>query len=139
MKKYLEENGKMFVDGKEVKFVEDPVIYVPDEIEFEKYPEMLGMKFDKNSSLAFLKGNGLHVSRFCEFNKTKCKLTPCKWEDLEIGDWGFRHDTPNPLVFNTKILYMLKVSDFKYRYIDMYENIILSQPEFKYYWKVEGV
>lgn len=85
---------------KEPKFKKEDIekdILVPENIQIYRYPnanfgDNLWILFnDINQALGFNSGTNQWIvsSMLDGYSKAKCKLTPCKREDLKAGDTGF--------------------------------------------------
>jgi len=116
------------------KKAEDKSIPVPDNIEFEKISECkVGLKFDENRVLYYF--DGWRVTDYDNIHKVKTKLVPCKREDLKTGDWAYHWDKKNP-DFRNKLYYGLIIDYKSHRFIENNKDIIVSESEWKYWWKV---
>jgi len=117
--------------------VKEEIIYVPDCIEFYDCGS-LGIKFDCNGILFW----SFHNKRFevyalYGFRKIpKLKLTPCKREDLKVGDFAFGTDYENP-DSTEKSKYCLIVNKFEYKYIVDDKDTHTNDICWDYWYKVE--
>jgi len=107
---------------------------VPENIEFEATDnDMVGLKFDGDRSLWFY--TNWNVSVCYTINKVKCKLVPCKREDLKPGDWAFRCDNKEP-DFSEKSLYCLIIDDKDYLSVRCDSVVGLDSTSYEYWYKV---
>ena len=98
-------NGKEYSEDTLQKALEayvkpDNTIYVPEGIEFEEgisSKEGLGLVFGNKHSIFWDYNDGMWKVYYSDLRrKTKCKLIPCKREDLEVGDWGYGTNYQDP-------------------------------------------
>lgn len=64
----------------------------------------------------------------------KCKLVPCKLEDIKIGDVFYMNDESN-YSFDILHWYAIKLDDDKYKYW-ISNDCVEWSVKFNYYWKV---
>ena len=67
----------------------------------------------------------------------KCKLTPCKYGDLEPWDVFYKSDYKKPN-FKDLLFYSIKLNDNGYQYWAGKDCVNNGQP-WNYYWKVEPI
>ena len=116
----------------------EEIILVPDEIKINK-PIMWYSMWILNKDLELLY-NYRHqkwaaIPSFDTDHLIKCKLTPCKYGDLEPWDVFYRSDTKNP-DFNDLFFYAIKLDDWSYQYWE-YKDCRNSDKTWSHYWKVE--
>lgn len=124
--------------GKEIeklKSQQDEVIYVPDNIQFEKWcgtGDNLGLVFDIDRVLCTL-FNRLRVSEADESCFVKCKLV--KVDKPQAGNWYYCNDEDSP-VFNQKQYYHKYISNKEYYYVSFNKDIKKNDRVLKNYWQV---
>ena len=93
--------------------------------------------FNENKQILGVRDNVYFVSVTTDRTPTPCTLTPCKREDLEVGDTAFRSDfkTPN---FSDISFYCKILPDMEYVYTDG-DDSITDDLNFNYWWKVEKI
>jgi len=123
---------------KELAKKEDDIILVPDKIKITQsimWYSMWIVNQDKELLYNYLYENWAVSSWFDTDQLIKCKLTPCKYEDLKPWDVFYRSDTKNP-DFNDLFFYAIKLNRWSYQYWD-YQDCRNSDKTWSYYWKVE--
>ena len=64
----------------------------------------------------------------------KCKLVPCEWNDIEVGDTFYMNDESN-YSFDILHLYAIKLDNYNHKYWSG-NDCLESNVDFIYYWKV---
>ena len=67
----------------------------------------------------------------------KCKLTPCKYEDLEAWDVFYRSDEEDE-DFESPNRYAIKINDWSYQYWEE-NNCVNGYHTWNHYWKVQAI
>ena len=114
------------------------IILVPDEIKITKsimWYSMWIVNQNKELLYNYLYQNWAVSSSFDTDQLIKCKLTPCKYEDLQPWDLFYRSEDED---FKDLIWYAIKLNDWTYQYWDDQDcrNRAIT---WEYYWKVEAI
>lgn len=112
------------------------VILIPDNIQITKSKYEYGMGIVNWIQQLFYDTKDHHwiVEWYNEIGKIKCKLTPCKYEDLKPWDIFYRDNNNNP-AFNDLIWYAVKLKEW-YQFWDC-KDCNYSSSIYDYNWKVE--
>lgn len=116
------ENGYTVVEYGEKEIYDiNKDILVPDNIEIHRYPnanfgDNLWVLFNGiNQALGFNSDTNQWIvsSMLSGYSKAKCKLTPCKREDLKAGDTAFFSDITEPIDISNSGCYC-KILDYQH-------------------------
>ena len=123
---------------KELANKEDDIILVPDNIKITQSMRWYSMWLEnQNKELLY---NYLYqdwgISSWFDTDQLiKCKLTPCKYEDLEPWDLFYRSNLKDS-DFGHLYQYALKLDDWSYQYWDD-QHCRNGNGTYRHYWKVE--
>ena len=121
----------------------DPVIYVPEGIEFEDDDlGVLGLRFGNDQDLWWNHYNKFWmVTKFPECKKVKTKLTPIDRKDLKAGDWAYinNHNRIDSYDLKEKVYYKLILDKKRHVCVGEDMNVCVAEYGYDYWWKVEKV
>ena len=126
---------------KELANKEDDIILVPDKIKITQSIMWYSMWIvNQNKELLY---NYLYqdwgVSSWFDTDQLiKCKLTPCKYEDLKPWDLFYRSDEEDEDFGSPHNWYAIKLNDWSYQFWEG-NNCINGSTNWNYYWKVEPI
>ena len=140
-KELLQKADELIKEANELKeLANQEEILVPDNIKIIKYPPEFGIwlwiiNWEKAIHYDYDKKD------WCVYFNTgtpvKCKLTPCKYEDLEAWDLFYRSDEEDE-DFGSPHKYAIKINDWSYQFWEG-NNCINGSTNWNYYWKVEPI
>lgn len=137
--KILDDIVKVINDGKSKP--KDPVIYIPEGIEFKEiiFAGTLGLEFG-NSQVLFYSGSMWMVSN-SGGETIKTKLTPIDRKDLKAGDWAYinNHNRIDSYDLKEKAYYKLILDKKRHVCVGEDMNVRVAEYGYDYWWKVEKV
>ena len=128
---------------KELANQEENISLVPDEIKITKSIHWYSMWIINWNHELHYNYHNYHDQNWCVGSSfdtdhlIKCKLTPCKYEDLEAWDVFFRSQLEEPHL-QSLFLYAIKINNWNYQFWDGTDSRNSATP-WEYYWKVEAL
>ena len=141
-KELLQKADEVIKKANELKKLanDQDIILVPDEIKIAKSIFWCSMAIiNKNHELYYNYHNKSWavISDYETKNLIKCKLTPCKYEDLKPWDL-FYFDNDKHSDFKDLLWYAIKLNDWSYQSWDG-KDCRNNNHAWKNYWKVEAI
>ena len=140
-KELLQKADELIAKANELKeLANQEEILVPDEIKITlsiHWYSMWIINWDQELYYSYRCKNWVVNAPFDEEAIIKCKLTPCKYEDLKAWDLFYRSNLKDS-DFGHLYQYALKLDDWSYQYWDD-QHCRHGNGTYRHYWKVEAI